>query len=507
MGDSLTSKTLRGLNWSYLSTIVNSALQIGFTAVLARLLEPSAFGLVAMAGVILRFGSYFSQMGIGSALIQKKELSPEDIRAAFTSTFLLGLFFFGLIWTAAPLAVHIFDNKELIVLLRVMGLSFVLTGFSTTALSLLRRNLAFRSLAIIDIVSFGIGYGAIGVLMAYSGFGVWSLVAGALCQNAISGVLSYLFNRYRVWFIYRWKHFRPLYSFGSRVSVIGFFEFIGSNLDTLAIGHFLGAPLLGIYNRAFMLVNLPMQYVTSSFSRVLFPSYSRIQEETPRLKRAYLSSILLVGSFLLPTCTGIAVASREIVLVVLGEKWIAAIPVLSVLAIGTPLSLLSHLGAILCEARAVLNLKLIMQSVYLILLAVLFYFLSSFGLMGFAIAVVIGAAFLHFAYLLVMMRILNITLTEIVRVYSPALFSSVIVGSVMFLASTLLRGSDIPVALVFAVQLVIGGALLILLLFSPAQRVLRREIQERLEGAGIVVNESTVAGRFLSQCMKILVAH
>ena len=320
MTDNLTSKTLHGLKWSYTGTIINSILQIGFTAIMARLLEPTDFGMMAMAGVILRFGTYFAQMGVGSALIQKKEISDEDVRAAFTSGLFLGILFFVLVWFCAPFAIFIFDNEKVIPIIRVMALSFVITGLSTTALSLLRRNLEFRSLAITEIISYVLGYGMIGITLAYNGFGVWSLVAGALSQSAFLTILSYMFSRHKLLFIYRWKYYKPLYSFGSRVSIISFFEFLGSNLDTLAIGHFIGAAPLGIYNRAFMLVNLPAQYLTSSFSRVLFPSFSRVQKEIERLKKAYLSTIMLFSAILLPTCLGIAVASQEIVLLVLGRK-------------------------------------------------------------------------------------------------------------------------------------------------------------------------------------------
>ena len=169
MTDNLTSKTLHGLKWSYIGTIVNSVLQIGFTAIMARLLEPAAFGLIAMAGVILRFGSYFAQMGVGSALIQKKEVSEEDIRAAFTSAIFLGILFLVLVWFCAPLAIHIFDNEKVITIIRVMALSFVITGLTTTAMSLLRRNLEFRSIAITEIISYVLGYSVIGVSLAYNG--------------------------------------------------------------------------------------------------------------------------------------------------------------------------------------------------------------------------------------------------------------------------------------------------------------------------------------------------
>lgn len=159
---------------------------------MARLLDPAAFGLVAMSGVVLRFGSYFAQMGIGPALVQKENLSAEDISAGFTSCFLLSIIFFILAWLLAPLSTYLFDNTALIPIIRVMALSFVLTGLSTTATSLLRRNLEFGSLAIIDIASYALGYGAVGVVLAFNGFGVWSLVVAALSQGVLSASLAYL---------------------------------------------------------------------------------------------------------------------------------------------------------------------------------------------------------------------------------------------------------------------------------------------------------------------------
>ena len=121
---------------------------------MARLLEPADFGMMAMAGVILRFGTYFAQMGVGSALIQKKEVSDEDVRASFTSAFSLGMLFTIAVCFCAPLATYIFDNEKIVPIIQVMALSFFITGLSTTAISLLRRNLAFRSLAVTEVFSY-----------------------------------------------------------------------------------------------------------------------------------------------------------------------------------------------------------------------------------------------------------------------------------------------------------------------------------------------------------------
>jgi len=485
MSENLTSKTLHGLKWSYLGTIMKSVLQIGFTAIMARLLEPAAFGLIAMAGVILRFGSYFAQMGLGSALIQKKEICDEDIRAAFTSALLQGILFFALVWLAAPLVIYIFENKKIIPIIRIMALSFAITGLTTTALSLLRRNLEFRSLFIAEIISYVLGYGIIGILLAHIGFGVWSLVAAALCQGVLLAIISYIFSRHKISFIFRWKYYKPLYSFGGRVSIISFFEFIGSNLDTLAIGHLIGAAPLGIYNRAFMLVNLPAQNLTTSFSRVLFPSFSRVQEDLEKLKKAYLTTIMIFASILFPTCLGIAVASREIVLLVLGEKWVAAIPVLQILAIATPFNLVSHFGGIVCEATATLNIKLLMQIIYVIILGTLFYLLSGYGILGFATAILIGEFIRYVLYFFLIKHICKISLIEGIRAYVPSLIPSIAIGTLIYFFAFSLRNATLQIPLVFSVELTVG-VLTFFSLFYLTNNAVKREIRNRLFSSGTI---------------------
>ena len=480
MNENLTSKTFHGLKWSYFSTIVNALLQIGFTAIMARLLEPAAFGLIAMAGVVLRFGAYFAQMGVGQALIQKAELTQEEIRAAFTSSALLGVAFSLLTYLIAPLGLLIFDVPEVVPVIRWMGFSFLFTGLSTTAVSLLRRKLDFRSLAIIEIVSYVIGYGLIGVAFASVGFGVWSLVAATLSQNILTMALSYLFNRHRVSLIFGWKFYKPLYSFGSRISFISFFEFIGSNLDTIAIGHFLGPASLGIYNRAFMLVTLPLYYFTTSFSKVLFPAFSKIQLELERLKNAYLSSITLTAAIVIPTCIGIMVAAQEIVLVLLGPKWTAAIPVLRILSLAVPMSMLLHFGGVLCDATANLNKKFMLQLNYVVMLAILFFLFRRYGVIGFATAVVIGELVRNVAYLLLMRRILSSSYKELFLAHKPGLINGFSIGAAIFLATEALHGAGSPIWLTFSIQLILGSFLIVFLTLVKPQKRLREEIRRRL---------------------------
>ena len=479
VSETLTSKTMRGIKWSYASTVTNAVMQIGYTAVMARLLDPKAFGLVAMAGVVLRFGSYFAQMGMGQAIIQKKEVTNEDIRAAFTSSILLSAFFLLLVWILAPFAVLIFDNTEVIPIIRVMAFSFVLTGLSTTSLALIKRNLKFKALAVIEIISYIIGYAGVGVTFAYSGFGVWSLVFASLAQAFISGLLSYLVVRHNLLFLFNWKTYKPLFAFGSRVSVISFFEFLGGSLDTLFIGRFLGAAKLGIYNRSYMVVNLPMQYFISSISRVLFPSFSRIQAEKEKLKKIYLNSVSVAGFFLFAVCFSISISSEQIILVVLGPKWIDAIPVLRILAFVTPLDLMSHLGGIVCDSTANLKPKIILQVLYIIVLGILFYFLSVYGLLGFAYGLLAVQFLKSVGYIIITKKLLKYNRREIFNYYFFPVINGIIIASFSFLGLFLFKDFVRSNLFLLIIIILIGTLTLTASLFLRLNNITREFLEEK----------------------------
>lgn len=430
MSESLTSKTMHGLKWSYLGTVVNSVLQIGFTAVMARLLEPAAFGLVAMAGIILRFGGYFAQMGVGSALIQKEELTNEDVRAGFTSSALLGLAFFGATFFLAPLALYIFDSPAVVPIVRVMGLSFLMSGLSTTALSLLRRNLDFRSLAIIEINSYVIGYGVVGIILALEGLGVWSLVIASLSQAGLTVLLAYLYERHILVPSVHWGTHRKLLSFGGRLSVINFLEFIGFNVDTLVIGRVWGAGSLGIYTRSFAIVNLPVQYLAVTFSKVLFPSFAQVQKDVPRLRSAYYSGMMLVAVVVMPLSFAMIPAARELVLTLLGNQWVSGIIILQILAVLVPFNMGTILPAVVCDSTGKLNAKFYLQLSFVGLVIALIAVAYPYGVQVIA-ATVVGANIIRFvAYQMLMQKMIAISYRDILKAHVPGLLISaaVVVG-------------------------------------------------------------------------------
>ncbi len=475
----LASRTLHSLKWTYGAAIVSALAQIGYSAVMARLLDPAAFGLLAMAMAALRFGSYFGQMGVGSALVQKEAVANVEIRAAFTSSALLGLVFFALFWVSGPLIGRLYSSSELVPIVRVMAVTLLVNNLAVTSQALLRRNLRFRILSIIDLVAYVGGYCVTGIAMALTGWGVWSLVGAALVHALISTVWLNSAVRHSFLPTLNWAHFKKLYSFGSKVSVISFLEFLSSSLDTLLIGATLGATSLGLYNRGQMIARLPLQLFSTSLTKVLFPALSSVQRDTEKLRQGYLLLLGVAGSVLMAAGLGMSVAAPELVSILLGPGWDDAIPVLIVLAIATPLHLLTHFGGVLLEAQAALNAKLVLQSCYLLLLFLLFTLLKEMGLLGFGLALIVGALLLNVAYAFVICRLIDLQRTAVVSSFGSSLASGVATALAIYASTRLMTSFGAPDGLVLALQVLVGAATMIAVLFLGPQRKASRALLRR----------------------------
>lgn len=456
----LTGRTVSGLRWSYLGAGINAVFQLVFTAILARLLKPDAFGLVAMATVILSFGQYFSQLGVGRALVQRREISDTDVRTAFTSSTLLGGAFTAAFWLAAPLATLLFDDSEVVPILRALSLSFFLTALSITALALLQRHLRYRAVALVESVAYVVGYGPVGIALAVHGFGPWSLVIAALSQTAIMAAASNVACRYPRRPALDRTSLAGLYSFGSRVSVISVFEFLSLNLTSIWIGSRLGAAALGVFNRAYTLINVPAYYFTASLSRVMFSAMSRVQGETAKLRTNYLPMTTVFAALVMPACWGAAAASREIVLVVLGPQWIEAIPVFAVLALAAPFTFLATLSGVMSEVSATLNPKIALTFGRLALLVGLLWALSGHGVLGCALAFAVAEVVAYGAYFAIMKKVLDTSYRELAAAQMNGYVSGLVLLAVLGGLSWLGSASSLPVAATLACQ--VGAGLLVL---------------------------------------------
>ena len=235
---SLTDRTMRGLFWSYSSVALTVVLQIGYTMAISRRLAPADFGLVAFAGLPISLATYFANMGISSAVVQKPELDDRDVRVAFTGSVTAGLVVSAILALTAPAIAALFGNPDVTPILRVLAISFAVTGFGSVALGLLRRQMRFRQIAIIEVGSYAVAYPVIGLTLAGMGAGVWSLVGASLAQTVLVVSLAYGLERHAARPLLDGERAKRIYGFGGLVSVCGILEFFGCQCGHLRGGAF-----------------------------------------------------------------------------------------------------------------------------------------------------------------------------------------------------------------------------------------------------------------------------
>jgi O-antigen/teichoic acid export membrane protein len=365
-----------------------------------------------------------------------------------------------------------------------MSLSFVIGGLRITPEGLLQRRFAFRTVALTQIGSYVVGYALVGVTMALLGFGAWSLVAATLCTGAFAAVVYALLCRHDIGIRMNWHSFKTLYSFGGRVSLTAFCQAIASSLDTVWSGHYLGAAATGVYTRATNLANTPLNALLVSVGRVLLPGYSRLQHQRGRLRSVYIITITTVAAIGMPVSWGIAGAARQIIITLLGDQWLEAIPVLAVLSLAVPFTMLTHVGAMICEATATLNVKIVIALGRIGWLVALLAVLTRYGVVGIAAAFALSEFINHIAYLLVMRRMFSLSLAELWHAYSLGATVGIITGAALYGINVGLTAMGWPAPVILAVQVALGALLLLGTITRARGGEQWREIKYRLGKAG-----------------------
>lgn len=418
----LTQRTVHGLFWTYASIAVTVVLQVGYTAVISRRLSPADFGLVAFAGLPLALSGFFADMGISSAVVQKPGLDDRDVRVAFTGSVAIGLLVSAAIILASPAIGVLFGNPEVVPILRVLALSFAITGFGSVALGLLRRQMKFRQIAIIEVTSYTVAYPLVGLLLAWRGAGVWSLVGAALTQTVTMVCLSYALARHAARPLLDGQRAKRILGFGGLVSVTGVLEFLGANADTFAVGRFIGTESLGQYSRANLVIGLPMSHLATGATKVLLPGFAQLEGDDARAKRAFLPGLALFASLMFPIAAVLGALAEPLVRVLLGDQWRETALVLPIVGGAVAFGFVQHLPAVLCEARGRLRQKILIQSAYLIFVVVLVGLVVERGptVRTLATVFLVGQAVQEVLYLGYVKRDLSLSASDLLMIHIEA---------------------------------------------------------------------------------------
>lgn len=326
------ARTVSGLKWNLLDKIISQGASFVMTLILARLLLPEDFGLLGMVVVVIGFATVFKDFGLGSALIQKKNLTSEDLSSVFWFNMLVGIALTLIIYFSAPLIAGYYALPELEPIAKLLSVVYFIGSLNIVQLSLLRKQMDFRKIFIVNACA-TIVSGVTAIFLALNGWGVWSLVWKMIIFSIATSLVLWIGSKWRPGLFWSKDSLKDIMGFSLPLLGTQSLNYWVRNADNLLIGKYLGDGALGFYNQSYRIMLVPVSQIAGVISNVLFPSLAEIQDDKTRIKIIYLKVTKLLSFITFPLMFGLCALAEPFVEIVLGDKWLPIIPVLRCLSI------------------------------------------------------------------------------------------------------------------------------------------------------------------------------
>ena len=318
--DSLKQKTTKGLFWSSVERFSNQGVSFIFSIILARILAPSDFGIIAMIGIFFAVAQSFVDSGFSNALVRKTDRREEDLSTCFYFNIGVGIVAYIVLFLIAPFIADFYNQPILSPIIRITGFGVVLNSLCVVQQALFTIKIDFKSQAKVTL-SATIMSGIVGVVLAYQGYGVWALVWQGVVMSLVRMGLLWLMSKWRPKAGFSKDSFHYLFGYGSKLLASGLLDTIYNNIYPIVIGKFYSPAQLGNYSRALSFAQLPSSNITSILQRVTFPVLSTIQDDLPRLQTNYRRLLKLSAFIVFPLMMGLAAVAFPLIRVVLTPKW------------------------------------------------------------------------------------------------------------------------------------------------------------------------------------------
>lgn len=330
MADSLKSKTLSALAWSFIESVGVRGAQFFIGIILARLLSPSHFGLIGMLTIFMAVSESLLDSGFQAALIQKADATQTDISSIFYFNIVLGLSVAGLLCLIAPWIAAFYNQPILTPLMRALSITIIINSFGLIQNTILIKQINFKTTTKVNMIA-GILSGIVGIFLAVRGLGVWSLVAQQISRALFATSFIWFFSNWRPNLIFSFKSLQEMFGFGSRILAAGLINRTFDNIYLLVIGKIFSPIDLGYFTRAKTMQEFPTQTLSGMVGRVTFPVFSTIQDDKARLKRGMKKALTFLSLVNFPIMIGLAVIARPLMLTLLTDKWAGCINYLRLL--------------------------------------------------------------------------------------------------------------------------------------------------------------------------------
>lgn len=464
--EQLIGRAVNAAKWNYLGNTARMVVQFGAGVLLARMLGPDAFGVVAIAWVVIGAGKLVSDLGFSAALVQRQDIEEKDIGFIFFAQVLLGALMSIGGYLSAGLIAAFFNKPEARPIIEVMASLFFITALGQSGVAVLTRRLELGFVQGTSIATYLIGYILVGLPAAYKGYGAWSLVAAQLTQAALYSLVICIKSG-----VSMRPSLRPatsgIFRFGSKVMAANIANWVIINIDGALIGRYLGVTELGIYNRTMTLVSTPTMALVGGLQSVLFSTASRMQGDKPKVTMLLIACMQVMAAVCFPVFLVIALAPGPVIEGVYGEAWLGAIPVLAPLALAMPVTaLLSVIGPVLTALNRA-ELEVQAQVMTVAVLAGVVLVAAKFSVVAVAWAVLLAYVFRLLMLLTSISRVLEIGFLQIARAVFPhAVFGGAVAVTTIGLLSLLdIRSAVLSLMALMLIALVV--TLGYLRLFGP----------------------------------------
>jgi len=320
-----------GIFYTALARYSNVFISIGITAVLARLLTPEEYGIVAIVAVFITFFNFLGDFGIGPAVIQNKELTETDLRSIFSFSLLFGLLLSGIFFLSAGFISHFYHEPELLSVSRWLSLSILLFSFGVVPTSLNKKKLLFKKIGIISVVVQTLS-GITAIILAYYNFSYYALIIRAIINGVLLFAFNYRLSPVKLTLMIKRESIRKIFHFSSYQFLFNFINYFSRNTDNLLIGRYFGPAALGFYDKAYNLMLMPVQNLTHVITPVLHPVLSEYQNQKKRIFNSYMRIVIILATIGFPLSVFLYFSGNEVINIFYGKQWGNSVPVFQLLA-------------------------------------------------------------------------------------------------------------------------------------------------------------------------------
>ena len=446
MGDSLKQKTFSGLVWTFIESFSIQAFGFVLGIILARKLMPSDYGLIAMTGVFFAVSYALVDTGFTSALIRKKDRTSIDYSTVYVTNLVLSLILCVILCICSPWIADFYNEPQLIKIVCANALLMFVSAFIAVQGARLSIQLNFKlksRIAIISTVSTGI----VSVILAYAGFGVWSLILPNFFSVLLRGILYWVYQHWFPGFQFSWKVYKEFFSYGSKLMLSTLLNAVYGNIYSLVIGKFHSTSSLGYYSKGGAYANLPSSTLSSVLFKVTFPVLAEVQDDDERLRDVYRRMIRVSAYIVFPVMVLLIVLARPLVLVLITEKWANCIIYIQILSLAAMWGPIHSLNLNLLMVKGKSNLFLRLEIVKKIIGAGVLCITIPLGLLGMCYGQVVTSILFLFVNTYYTGKLINVGFLQQMKDLCPTMFYTITMGGAIWFISSMLSSSYLQIVI------------------------------------------------------------